>query len=363
MYLSATQVKEFTELLHAFFRLPYSTDLDGKDAETLIKIVKGSTDPVSKKKELFDIKDGSIGYSVKTLKKAPSSSRVDLQEQRLGNVEEIRNLRNQNQDNGAAQGQILLQYMLDRIRKEMADKKLSQARSLILLKHWNKLQTDFSFRYWEEDFLHYVENLYSRNEAGEIDWVILPGGLHGRDKLNQDGKGKNIRLLRMHYKHNQIFTDHDIPKTTTNMEFSLNRIQWAELLPLIREYDSQLQADITRPAPAPLVVPAAVVLPTVLFKLGTAELLPEALPALNRLAEALKARPALKLRVAGHTDKLGEPEKNLALSEQRAEAVKAYLVQTGVSAERLSSVGYGDAQPLYPSPDARNRRVEVAEVN
>ena len=121
--------------------------------------------------------------------------------------------------------------------------------------------------------------------------------------------------------------------------------------------------DITRPAPAPLVVPAAVILPTVLFKLGTAELLPEALPALNRLAEALKARPALKLRVAGHTDKLGEPEKNLALSEQRAEAVKAYLVQTGVSAERLSSVGYGDAQPLYPSPDARNRRVEVAEVN
>ena len=121
--------------------------------------------------------------------------------------------------------------------------------------------------------------------------------------------------------------------------------------------------DITRSAPAPLVVPAAVILPTVLFKLGTAELLPEALPALNRLAEALKARPALKLRVAGHTDKLGEPEKNLALSEQRAEAVKAYLVQTGVSAERLSSVGYGDARPLYPSPDARNRRVEVAEVN
>jgi OOP family OmpA-OmpF porin len=130
--------------------------------------------------------------------------------------------------------------------------------------------------------------------------------------------------------------------------------------------------DTLRPVRVPVQVPPVaalppvaaipVVLPTVLFKLATAELLPAARPALNKLATELKARPDLRLRVAGHTDRVGESTKNQLLSEQRAEAVKAYLVQAGVAAERLSTVGYGDARPLYPAPDARNRRVEVQQV-
>ncbi|MBF9238824.1 OmpA family protein [Hymenobacter sp. BT683] len=116
------------------------------------------------------------------------------------------------------------------------------------------------------------------------------------------------------------------------------------------------------PAPPPIVAPTPVVLPTVLFKLGTPELLPEGMPALNRLADELKARPTLRIQVAGHTDKIGEPEKNQALSEQRAAAVKAYLVQAGIAGERISTIGYGDSRPVYPSPDARNRRVEVVEI-
>lgn len=125
---------------------------------------------------------------------------------------------------------------------------------------------------------------------------------------------------------------------------------------------ARLDTATARPAPAPVLAPKPVVLPTVLFKLGTPELLPEGLPALDQLAAELKARPLLKLRVAGHTDKIGEPEKNQVLSEQRAEAVKAYLVKAGIAAGRLSTIGYGDSRPLHPSPDARNRRVEVEEV-
>lgn len=108
--------------------------------------------------------------------------------------------------------------------------------------------------------------------------------------------------------------------------------------------------------------PVALVLPTVLFRLGTAELLPTAAPALDTLAAQLRRRPALRLRVAGHTDRIGEPQKNLLLSEQRAVAVKDYLVRAGIAAERLETVGYGDARPLYPTPDPRNRRVEVTEL-
>ncbi|WP_152981535.1 OmpA family protein, partial [Hymenobacter sp. AT01-02] len=95
---------------------------------------------------------------------------------------------------------------------------------------------------------------------------------------------------------------------------------------------------------------------------GKADLLPESRPALNQLATELMARPTLKLRIAGHTDRVGEPEKNQVLSEQRAEAVKAYLVKAGIAAERISTIGYGDSRPLYPSPDVRNRRVEVSQA-
>lgn len=130
-----------------------------------------------------------------------------------------------------------------------------------------------------------------------------------------------------------------------------------------RPAPAPVRPDTLRPVPAPIVVaPTPVVLPTVLFRLGTAELLPEAIPALDELAAALKARPALKLRVAGHTDGIGEPEKNQALSEQRAEAVKNYLVGAGIAAGRISTSGYGDSRPLFPAPDARNRRVEVSEA-
>ncbi|MFC6223123.1 OmpA family protein [Hymenobacter artigasi] len=120
--------------------------------------------------------------------------------------------------------------------------------------------------------------------------------------------------------------------------------------------------DTVRRPSAPLVSATPVVLPTVLFKVGKPELLPESSPALNQLADELKARPTLRIRVLGHADKVGEPDKNQVLSEQRAEAVKTFLVQAGIAPERLRTIGYGDSRPLYPSPDARNRRVEVEEV-
>lgn len=139
--------------------------------------------------------------------------------------------------------------------------------------------------------------------------------------------------------------------------------------PPLPPLDTARRAPVPTPVPAPTPTPPSpvvtekpVVLPTVLFRLGTAELLADGLPALNQLAAQLRERPALRLQIAGHTDRVGEPDKNQVLSEQRAEAVKAYLVKAGIEAPRLITIGYGDTRPLYPSPDARNRRVEVAEV-
>ena len=118
-YLTKEQVTTLGRLLSTFFALPYSTDLDGKDAETLLRIVKNASGPRSKRKELFDIIDGTTGYSVKTLFKSPSAKRVDLQEQRFCDVEEVRRMRTAGANNAAEQGRILLGYMHDRIKEQM----------------------------------------------------------------------------------------------------------------------------------------------------------------------------------------------------------------------------------------------------
>ena len=116
------------------------------------------------------------------------------------------------------------------------------------------------------------------------------------------------------------------------------------------------------PAPTLPSDKAPLVLPTVLFKQATAVLLPTSHEALDKLAATLQAQPSVRLRIVGHTDRLGESDKNQVLSEQRAEAVKAYLVKAGVTADRLETTGYGDTRLLYPSPDQRNRRVEIERL-
>ena len=84
---------------------------------------------------------------------------------------------------------------------------------------------------------------------------------------------------------------------------------------------------------------------------------------LDDLAKALKETGA-KGEVAGHTDNVGNAEANLKLSQERAEAVKAYLVQHGVPANQLTAKGYGETMPIAdnatPEGQQRNRRVEFS---
>jgi outer membrane protein OmpA-like peptidoglycan-associated protein len=86
-------------------------------------------------------------------------------------------------------------------------------------------------------------------------------------------------------------------------------------------------------------------------------------PVLNAVGFALTHNPNIKkVLVEGHTDNKGKPEKNLDLSQRRADSVKAWLIQMGVEAERLDSKGFGDTRPLIPNATAKgraaNRRVQ-----
>ena len=88
-----------------------------------------------------------------------------------------------------------------------------------------------------------------------------------------------------------------------------------------------------------------------------------ATPLLDDLATALKNFPDWGLRIVGHTDATGEPAANEVLSVQRADAIKAALVERGVATERLQAAGLGENRPIAsnqtPEGRALNRRVEL----
>ena len=98
----------------------------------------------------------------------------------------------------------------------------------------------------------------------------------------------------------------------------------------------------------------------VLFATGSAELLRVSITELRRLSAILKGRPDLSVTIAGHTDNVGGEAANQDLSQRRAESVKAFLVSEGITAARISTVGYGEARPVADNDTAtgraRNRR-------
>jgi OOP family OmpA-OmpF porin len=110
-----------------------------------------------------------------------------------------------------------------------------------------------------------------------------------------------------------------------------------------------------------------VVLETIQFQTGSAEIHPDPNPLLEQVALTMRANPEIRhIRISGHTDDTGPRDFNMALSERRARAVKHYLVQHGVAPKRLTVRSYGPDRPLEASSDptarAKNRRVEfVAE--
>jgi peptidoglycan-associated lipoprotein len=88
----------------------------------------------------------------------------------------------------------------------------------------------------------------------------------------------------------------------------------------------------------------------------------DAKPTLDAKVGILNANPALRIRIAGHTDDRGSDEYNLALGQRRAASVQRYLVSRGVDASRFETVSFGKERPAAQGADeaawAKNRRGE-----
>jgi len=99
------------------------------------------------------------------------------------------------------------------------------------------------------------------------------------------------------------------------------------------------------------------------FETGKDIIKQASLPSLTELAEVLKKKSAWGLQISGHTDNVGDDQKNLILSKKRAEAVKAFMVSQGIDAARLSTLFFGETMPIAtndtPEGRQKNRRVEM----
>jgi outer membrane protein OmpA-like peptidoglycan-associated protein/tetratricopeptide (TPR) repeat protein len=134
-----------------------------------------------------------------------------------------------------------------------------------------------------------------------------------------------------------------------------------------------LAASDTAKAPAPfrldvglhpIKVGQITVLKNIFFETASSELKPDSRTELERVAIFLNANPNVKVEISGHTDNVGDKLYNQKLSEKRAASVLNYLVANGISADRLTSKGYGDTKPVATNDTengrAQNRRTEMA---
>ncbi|KYF77819.1 cell envelope biogenesis protein OmpA [Sorangium cellulosum] len=99
------------------------------------------------------------------------------------------------------------------------------------------------------------------------------------------------------------------------------------------------------------------------FEFDSSRILPQSYPILDEVVRLLKANPEIKLlSIEGHTDNQGTIDYNDRLAQNRATAVRIYIINKGVQTERLTSAGYGSRRPLVsndtPEGRQRNRRVE-----
>ena len=102
---------------------------------------------------------------------------------------------------------------------------------------------------------------------------------------------------------------------------------------------------------------------TILFDTGKATIKFQSAEVLNQILNVLKKYPNSRFRIEGHTDSTGKKAKNMILSQNRADAVKVYLIQGGIDANRLESQGFGPEKPIASNKNKKgrelNRRVEI----
>jgi outer membrane protein OmpA-like peptidoglycan-associated protein len=110
----------------------------------------------------------------------------------------------------------------------------------------------------------------------------------------------------------------------------------------------------------------SIVLEGVYFATGSANLTPNSKSILDKVVRTLQNNPKIEVEIRGHTDITGSYQTNMRLSQERADAVKIYLMNNGIDAMRIRTKGYGPDNPIAPNSTregrAKNRRIEFYRI-
>ncbi|MBL0126657.1 MAG: PD40 domain-containing protein [Flavobacteriales bacterium] len=114
---------------------------------------------------------------------------------------------------------------------------------------------------------------------------------------------------------------------------------------------------------SPITTGSTIALRNIFFNTASFELLPTSNAELEKLVKLLKTNPTLRIELGGHTDDVGADAANMTLSDQRAKAVRDFVVAQGIDATRITAKGYGETKPIAKNDTeegrAQNRRTEV----
>lgn len=190
----------------------------------------------------------------------------------------------------------------------------------------------------------------SKSQPRKGDLVVLRGE---KRKKSYSGRTDKLGVVRISL---PVGDDYNVSMRTFSDTMSFGTLA----IPALNEgefYSSPFRIDVTYEPGKQFT------LDNVEFDIGKATLRSVSFKELDELVEYLEWKDEQKIEVAGHTDNVGKDEANQKLSQQRADAVRNYLVKRGIGADRIIARGYGATEPVADNATAqgrqRNRRTEV----
>lgn len=179
------------------------------------------------------------------------------------------------------------------------------------------------------------------------------------EEWNHAALSFNKRALKVYLNGSRIV---NIPNCARPQYFTLQRSYWADQRNLMTNVRLCKGAV---PLYNRLITDGKIITYAITFDIGKANIKPESMTEINRIAQLMKDNGDLKFEVQGHTDNTGTVAGNQKLSEQRAQAIVNKLVEMGIAANRLSAKGMGQSAPLADNSTdegrAKNRRVEFVK--
>jgi outer membrane protein OmpA-like peptidoglycan-associated protein/tetratricopeptide (TPR) repeat protein len=173
---------------------------------------------------------------------------------------------------------------------------------------------------------------YNKSQGSQV-YII-----NSKDKYNIDISCEGYFSFNRNFEGSEILTMNDVKIKNSNYTWS--------------------------PTLVPLQVGRTVVMNNIFFDLNSATLSKDAKKELDKLVSLMMQNPSIKVELSSHTDNRGTPEYNLLLSNQRAQSCTDYIVERGISKERILAKGYGETKPVntcfYCTEEdyAVNRRTE-----